>query len=225
MKTNNLINLFRLYWIENKNMLILFSLTIFLFNLVIESWFFFELRHHEILLMSKVGLFAGMIFLFYQRKSIAISTTLYNNIILSVRAIDKWIVSFFINIIVAFSISLLFSFLGQFMGVYLLQLLRGSIIHININFSFDLFEMAILFWAQSALAFLFLAMLSAKSLSVFTVKNWKIIAIILLSYFILIQSVSFEFMRPQVMRVLLDFIVGIVFWIANYFIIKNKQLK
>lgn len=232
MKLKNIINLLRLYWLENRRILLLLSLGIFLLNIVIESWFYFGVRDHQIKIVSPLSLMFFLFLPLYYRKTVAIPTTRYSDMILSARPIEKWVVSFFIIVPTTYIICFLFPFLGQLSGAYFVSWLRYND---NINIELmnlkdreivDLFT--INFWALSAIVFLLLKMSSAKSLVEITTKNWKAILIVFLSYVVLWESILllrlFE-MYTFFMKIVVLLLLGTAFWIANYFVIKNKQLK
>ncbi len=222
----NLKKLFSLYWVENKRVLGVFVLVLFFFNVIIEAWFYFPWEEHEVKIFSPVALTFSIFFLIYHRKTIAMPTNRYSDMMLSVRVIDKWIVNVFVCVVLNFILCSVVSFLGQLFGGYLVSFLKGesgenvNIILTTLKLEFLVSEMGLVIWMISVIIFASLKMSFGNSFPNMIEKNWKEILIIFLSYTLLWHSVG-----GLVMRGIDDAVIGACFIIANYFVIKRKELK
>ncbi len=237
MKTfSNLKKLFSLYWVENKRMLGLFSLALFFFNVVIETLFYFPWKEHEVKVFSPIAFTFSIFFLIYHRKTIAMPTNRYSDMMLPVRAIDKWIVNVLVSVFLNFILCSVVTFLGQLFSGYLISFLKGeggenvNIILTTLKYEYLINEMGLVIWMISIIIFASLKMSFGNSFPNMVERNWKAILIIFLSYALLWHSIGGFLMFGYSVDVLLirganNAIIGVCFIIANYFVIKRKELK
>ncbi len=226
MKTNNLINLFRLYWIENKKMLFLFSLVVFLFYLLLTGIVYYSAQYYKVRIRYELAML-GMFFLLFQIKTIMVTSTNYNYMILSAKTVDKWILSLFIYVFVTFLICFSSTVLGQVLGGYLAYWLGhdGNIaLEIIYNQQDLLQNFCFFFLVQGVILFLFLTKSLLRPFSQMTVNNKIILLILFLSFALSIKFMPF-LVDNQDITGWIALVVGGLFWIMNYFVIKNKELK
>ncbi len=215
----NIVKLLGLYWAENKKILLFYSLGLFLYNMVLYGVFYEGRIRYDFFLF-------GMFFLMVQSKTLIVSSTNYNHILLSVKPIEKWIVSVFVYVFVAFIIIFSMTVLGQVMGRYLVYWIKSDVNALNFVYKKESIVLETCFFVlvQAVFLFLFVTKTFATPFSKMTKRNKIILFVYFLSLVLIVMFIP-TIARSKEITGATALLLGVILWIANYFEIKKQELK